>query len=240
MNIIWDILIVAILAVCTVLAYRKGLIATLFGLLGVVIALVGAWSFHQPVGAMLDQQFVHEPVRQTVLNTLSDTPVLNYDDALANMDVAGKIRQMPDALVSLLKTVGISSDDILRQVGNATASSVEMKNQLIDRIADPISATISTAIAFVLLFVVLLLLCSVAAKLLGALCNLLPVGKRLNRIGGGVIGFIKGALIVLVITATLWAISAGIDSGFFARETLEKTLLVREIVNINPVANIFG
>lgn len=240
MGFIWDILIIAILVVCTALAYRKGLIATLFGLLGVVIALVGAWSLQGPVGAMIDQQFVHKPVRQMVLGTLSDTPVLEYEDALAKIDVAQKIREMPDALQSLLESVGISSDEIIKEVGSATAASAQLKNQLIDSIADPISATISTAIAFILLFVVLLILCSVAAKLISALCNLLPVGKKLNRIGGGIIGLVKGVLIVLIVTAVLWAISAGIDEGFMARDALKSTLLTREIVKINPIVNIFG
>ncbi len=239
MGIIFDLVLVAILAVCVFLAYRKGLIATLFGLLGTVIALIGAWIFSTPVGAWIDQTFVHTPVRNMVLSTLSGSPVMKYEEALAGLDVAGKIRAMPEALKNLLASVGISSEEIVAKAQSATASSVEAKNQLIDSIANPISATISTAIAFVILFVVLLLACSVAAKLLSALCGLLPLGKQLNAVGGAAIGFVKGVIIVLVVTAVLWGICAGATEGLFSQETMESTLVTKEIVKINPICDIF-
>ncbi len=240
MGFVWDIILVAILIVCIFLAYRKGLIATLFSLLSTVVALLGAWMLSTPVGAWIDQMFVHGPVRRFVLSTLSDTPVMKYDEALNNIDVASRIRSMPAALKTLLESIGLSSDTLVAEAQKATVNSAEMKNQLIDRIADPISATISTAIAFVVLFVVLLVVCSLAAKLLSALCNLLPVGKQLNAIGGGVIGFAKGLIIVLVVSAVLWAVSSGVETkSFFGKETIDTSLVTKEIIKINPICNIF-
>lgn len=232
---ILDVVILAILGGCVFLAYRKGLIKMFFDLLGTVIALVGAWVLSTPVGVIIDQNFVHAPVRNMVLGTLSDTPVLKYDEALVNMDVAGRIRSMPEALKKLLETMGISPAEIVAKAESVTASSAEAKNQLIDSIASPISATISTAIAFIVLFVVLLILCFVVAKLLGALCGLIPVGKKLNAIGGGIVGFAEGAIIVLVLTAVLWAIPTGV----FSRETIDGTFITKAIVEINPICNIF-
>lgn len=239
MGIIWDLVLLVILAVCVFLAYRKGLIATLFSLLGAIIALVGAWVLSTPVGVLIDQNFVHAPVRSMVLSTLSDTPVLQYEEALADLDVAARIRAMPDALKSLLESVGISSADIIAGAESVTSASADAKNQLIDSIASPISATISTAIAFIVLFIVLLILCMVVSKLLSALCGLLPLGKKLNAVGGGVVGLVKGLVIVLVVTAVLWAVSAGAGEGLFSRETLNSTLITKEIVKINPICDIF-
>ena len=239
MQFIWDIIIVVILAVCVWLAYRKGLIKTLFDLLGTVIAFLGALAFNGMVGNWIDTTFVRTPVRNMVLSTLADTPVLKYEDALAGIDVAAKIRKMPEALKGLLESVGVSTEEIIGKVGSASATTTEAKNQLIDSIAAPISATISTAIAFIVLFVVLLIVCMVASKLLSALFNLLPVGRQLNRIGGGAIGLVQGVLIVLVVTAVIWAVSRSAGEGFFSAETLDKTLLTKELIKINPICDLF-
>ena len=238
MQFLWDIIFVAIIAGFVFYAYRKGLVATVFNLLGTVIAFLGALTLKSPVGAWIDTTFVQAPVRNMVLSTLMDSPVLQYEEALKSADVAGKLQKMPEALKTLLESVGISPDGIVSGITSAT--SLEAKNALIDRIALPVSATISTAIAFVGLFVILLIVCFVAAKLLSALCNLLPVGKNLNRIGGGVIGFVEGALIVLVISAVVWCISLGVDDGFFSYQTLENTTLTKWIIENNPICSLLG
>ena len=234
MGVIWDIILLAIIALCAFLAYRKGLIGTLFGLLGTVVAFVGAWMLSNPVGVWIDQSFVRAPVRNMVLSTLSGSPVLKYEEALANLDVAAQIRSMPEALQSLL-----SSEEIVAHASSISGNTLEAKNQLIDSIVNPISATISTAIAFVALFVVLLIACSLLSKVLTALCGLLPLGKKVNAIGGAICGGIKGCIIVLVVTAVLWGISLGSPKGFFGREGLETAVLTRSIIAINPICDIF-
>ncbi|MBQ6947598.1 MAG: CvpA family protein [Clostridia bacterium] len=239
MGIIWDIVLILIMALCVYLAYRKGLIATLFSLLGTVISLVGAWMFSAPVGVWLDQNYVHSPVRNAVLSALADTPVLQYEEALADLDVAAKLRVMPDALSAMLESVGISPAEISAVAQKTSAASLEAKNQLIDRIANPISATISTAVAFIGLFVALLLVCLLLSKLLSALCELLPLGKKFNAVGGAVFGLIKGSIIVLVVTAVLWASCLGTTQGFFSYQTLESSLITKEIIEINPICDIF-
>ena len=239
MQFIWDVVIIAILAVCVWLSYRKGLIKTLFDLLGTVIAFLGALAFNGAVGAWIDTTFVRNPVRNMVLSTLADTPVLKYEDALTGIDVAAKIRSMPAALKGILDSVGVSADEIIGKVSAVSANTAEAKNQLIDSIAAPVSATISTAIAFIVLFVVLLIVCMVASKLLSALFNLLPVGRQFNRIGGGVIGLVQGMLIVLVVTAAIWAVTRGVSEGFCSAEALDKTLITKEIIKINPICNLF-
>ncbi len=239
MQFILDIVIVAVLAIFTFLAYKKGLIKTLFGMLGTLVAFLGAFAFKGAVGGWLDVTFVRPSVRNMVLSTLSGSPVLDYDKALSSLDVAGKVQKMPEALRSLLETVGISAADITSSLSSLSANTLEAKNKLIDSIAAPISATISTAIAFVILFVVLLIVCKVGAKILSALFNLLPIGKQFNRLGGAAVGLVEGALIVLVLTAVIWGISLGADKGIFSPETLEKTLITKEIIKINPICNLF-
>ena len=237
MEFLWDIIFIAIIVVMTFLAYRKGLIKTVFNLLGTVVAFVGALVLREPVGQWIDTAFVKAPVRKMVLSTLSDTPILDYEQALAQMDVAGKIRSMPDALKDLLDMVGLPTDEILSNITAATDTIA--KNDLIDSIASPISATISTAIAFVALFVVLLVVCFVAAKLLSALLGLLPIGKTLDRIGGGIVGLVEGALIVLVVSAVFWAVSMAVDNGFFSRAAMEDTVFTAWLIEHNPICSLF-
>lgn len=235
MSYVWDIMIIAVVAVCAFLACKKGLISTLFGLLGTVVSMVLALLLKGVVGAFINDAFVAEPVRRFVLSTVSGAPCTDYESMLQNTDVLAKIKEMPEALSNLLKMLGISASDVLNTGSAATQNA---KNQLIDSIAGPISATISTAIAFILLFVIFSLLCMVAAKLLTALCSILPFGKKLNKIGGGIVGACKGLIIVLILSAVVSAVSLGIQpqsDHLFSEKTIGNTVLLKEVNKINPI-----
>lgn len=240
MQYIWDILILGILIGLFIWGYYKGLIKTIFGLAAIVIAVFGAITFKAPVGEWIDDAFVHQPVRKYVLGVISDAPVLSYDDALAKTDIVANIKKMPAELKGVLNMAGIDPEQMITEASSGLQkSSNEFKNKLVDRIADPISATISTAIAVLVLFVVLLALCLIAAKLLGALCSLIPLGKKLDKLGGGILGLIKAAVVILVISAVIWGISAGTkDDSVFSRDTIEKTVVLKEIIHINPICKL--
>lgn len=242
MQYILDVVILAIAVGCFILGYYKGLIKSIFGLAAVVIALIGAITFKAPVAKWADETFVHQPVRNYVLSIIAETPVLDYESALSDIDVTAQIKSMPKELQTLLEMVGIDTDEIISEVSSrAKAGTNEAKNKIVDMIADPISAVVSGALAFVGLFVLLLILCMIAARLLSMLIGLIPLGKQANRIGGGLLGLVKAAAIILVVCAVAWDISVAIKpqkGSLLARDTISKTVIFKEIVKIDPLCKL--
>ncbi len=238
MRVVWDLLIVAILAFCAWRGYRKGLIKTLFGLAGVLLAFVGAISLKGVVGGYIDQAFVHKPVENFVISTIAGSKVGSYETALENVDVAKEIEQMPSALRELLAVADIDPQEI---IDRATKQGNSAKKELVACIADPISATISTAIAFIVLFILLSILCVVAAKFLSAVCNLLPLGKQINQIGGILAGVLKGAVVVFVLCTIVGVLSATTDrksDGPISQKTIQSTMIFKEIVQLTPAKDL--
>jgi len=47
-------------------------------------------------------------------------------------------------------------------------------------------------------------------------------------------------LIVLILTAVVWGISAGVEDGFFSREALNNTTVTKFIIENNPICNLLG
>ncbi len=239
MNWILDIAVVVIVAISVFLAYKKGLIASLFSLLGTLIALVLSFVLRAPVAAWLDGMFINNAVKGFVLNTLQGTGFGNYEDSLSKLNLSEILKSVPEEFENLLKMVGV---DLAEISSGVTQNTLEAKNRFIESIANPISATISSVVAFVALFVILAIACFFAAKFLTLLFNALPFTKKINKIGGAILGFLRGLLIVyvLVIAVTTVANTMGVDEkSIFSKETVSQTVLVKNIQMINPLALLF-
>ena len=239
MNIIIDLILVAILVVSAVFAAKKGLIGTIFSLASTVVAIALSLMLCAPVSGFIDNTFVNKPVKQYILSAVDSTSIgKSYDQAIENIDVAGKIEAMPQSLKSVLELANVDVDEMVakaKAVQNDTASA---KDELINKIAAPISATISKVIALVVLFAVLSIGLWVVAKLITAVFNALPLGKSLNKFGGLAFGILRGLIIVFVIATLFSAITKMVDpksNNIFSQKTVDSTVVLKTTMDFNPV-----
>lgn len=239
MNIIIDIILVAILVVSAFLAAKKGLIGTIFSLASTVLAIILSIALSTPVSNFVDENFVNPSVKKYIINVVDSSSIgKSYDDAVNSIDVASKIEQMPDALKKVLNTAGISVDEIVDKAENAKDDAKETKDNLINSIAKPISSTISRVISLVVLFVVLSIGLWFAAKFITALFNLIPLGKSLNKFGGLAFGVVRGLIIVFVICSLFSAVTKAIDpesNNLFSQKTIDSTIILKTGINLNPI-----
>ncbi|MBQ6824926.1 MAG: CvpA family protein [Clostridia bacterium] len=234
MAIIFDVLVLVILAVSVFFAYKKGLIQTLFSLVGGLAALALAVSMCSTAADWLNRELIRPTVRDAVLTAVNGSELgKKYDEALASVDVVGNLREMPDALRDFLEGFHLDVDAIVSSAEKSKEDSLVAKEKLIESIADPISMGLSKAAALLGLFVVFFLLLFVAARLLDTVFEVLPLGKKINKVGGVVFGIIRAVLIILVFGAVVALLSGNIISP----EILEKTLLLKYINEINPILN---
>ncbi|MBQ8892983.1 MAG: CvpA family protein [Clostridia bacterium] len=238
MAIILDILVAAIIVLSVFLAYKKGLIKTLFSLVGGIAAVVLAVTMSAPVANWLNEEFVGPAVRNTVLTAVNGSDLnAKYDQALESVDVVGKLKDMPENLREFLENLNVDIDDIIDSAGQSKADSLAAKEKLIDSIADPVSAAISKAIALIALVIVFFILLLVATRLLDTVFRVLPFGKSLNKAGGLIFGVIRAALIVMVLGAVVYGLASG--NILLSLDELDSTLLLKHINKINPILNFF-
>lgn len=220
MGIVIDVIIVAIIAISAVFAYKKGFIGTVFSLVGTVVAIVLSVMLCNPVAEVVDKNYVNPAVKSYIETTVEKS----LDDVIPE---GGKfdfgIENMPASIKSLLDFAGVNNIE-----GNLANSTQE----LVERIANPISKTISRVVTLVVLFAVLNIALWVVCKLITAVFNALPLGKKLNKIGGLAFGIIRGLLIVFVVSLLFGAL--------ISQKTVNSTYILKTVSNINPISQILN
>ncbi len=244
MNIIIDIILLAIIILSAFFAAKKGFIGTLFSLASTLVAIVLSVVLSSPVSVFLDNNFVNPSVKSYIVSVVDNSAIgQSYEDALASIDVASKIESMPSGLRSVLEIAEIDVDKIANKAKEITDNSTEKKDELINSIASPISGTISKVIALVGLFIILNIALWIVSKLLTAIFNLIPVGKKLNKFGGLLFGVLRGLIIIFVVSTLFTAISRGVSpdsNNIFSQSTIEKTVILKSVSGFNPVSAIMN
>ncbi len=237
MAFIIDIIIVAIIALSVFLAYKKGMIKTLFSLVGGLVAVVLAVSLSAPVADWLNNEYVGPTVRNTVLTAVNGSAVNeSYEDALDSVDVVGQLQKMPENLRTFLETLNVDVDKIVSSAEDVKTNTVAMKEQLIDSIATPVSEALSTAIALIGLSILFFVLLFVVTRILDTVFRVLPMGKSLNKAGGMILGAARALLIVMLLGAAVYGLAMG--NILFTTEELEHTLILKTINQFNPILNV--
>lgn len=236
MAIILDLLAVVIIAVSVFFAYKKGLIKTLFSLVGGIAAVVLAVWMSTPVAGWLNEEFIGPTIRNTVLTAVNGTSLSEgYDKALESVDVVGNLQEMPEKLRTFLENLNVDIDGIVASAEQSKANSVAAKEQLINSIADPISETVSKAVALVALAIIFFVLLFVVTRLLDTVFRVLPFGKSLNQTGGVIFGVIRAALFLMVFGAVVYGLAQG--NVLLSTEELNETWILKYINQYNPILN---
>ena len=239
MNIIIDVILLAIIVVSAVFAAKRGFIGTLFSLAGTVVAVILAIMLSGPVSGFVDAQFINPSVKKYILTVVDSSAAgKSYNAALESIDVAQKIKEMPAPLKAVLDLAGIDSQEVVNKVSAVSSNVAEAKDAYIKMIADPISATISRVLTLIGLFIVLFIILWVVTKLLEAVFNAIPFGEGANRAGGLIFGILRGVVIVLAISTLFTALSKGVDpdsNNIFSQKTIDSTVLLKTVNDFNPI-----
>ena len=240
MNIIIDVILVAIIAVSAFFAYKKGFIGTLFSLAGTVAAIALSITLCATVSGFINDNFVNPTVKSYIIKVIDSSSIgKSYEEALANgTEIVNNINEMPESLKEVLDHAGIDTKEIIAAANNTEADAAAAVDNLINKIATPISTTISRVVALIGLFIVLSVALWVVCKLLTAVFNLLPLGKKLNKFGGLAFGVARGVLIVFVISTLFVAVSKSVDpdsNNLFSNKTIESTAVLKTVNSFNPI-----
>jgi uncharacterized membrane protein required for colicin V production len=224
-RLILDIVLLAIVALCTWTGYRRGLIGGIAGILAVIIALFG--------GSLLSSAYSHEVVpvmqpfaegyidsqniRDEVLNTLG----YGYSD-LSLEDILERDPSLRTGYAEeCMKIMGMYPDRAeemaQKSVEYAGRNNVSMTEAVVTVLCDTVSFVGGLTLAFLLILILL-----VAIGNIGNLSFRLPNLELVDEIGGAVLGFIKGFLYCVLLC---WVLSfLGLVIG---KDTLESTTLAR-------------
>ena len=228
MSIILDIILVAIFAAYVFFAAKKGFVRTLLELVAVVAAIFLSLQISPVIAQTAYDGFVEKEIVATLEEQISENV-----DALSVTEKANAVLDsIPDFAVSLAASAGVEISTIKEQISSQKIDSQNLAQSLVDKIAEPIVVGALTIIIFILLAVVLMIALKFVAKLVSKLFDI-PLVKSVNRSLGGVLGAIKGVLVVIVICTALRFIFGGGDGELSV--AVNNSFVVGLLDEINPL-----
>lgn len=234
MAIVFELIVVAILAAFVLLGIKRGLVLSLCGLVGVLIAFGGAGVLARTLSPMvadaLEPKFaaaIEEQLDQQIQASLEENGQIGEEaptpDTLPLQDVLNALRDM-GFYEPLINSVNEAVENGMTQVAASAAA----------KVAAAIAQSVAYLILFLVGFVVILILWKVVSRALDLVARL-PVLHFLNKTLGGVFGLLQGCLILFI---AAWAIQ--FMGNLIPAETVEQTTLLKFFMTTNPLSLLSG
>ena len=181
MSIIVDLVILAIMILCIIIGYVRGLTGSLIKILSFVLSIVIAFILFIPISNLIiDKTQIDENLEQTIRETI-----------IGNEQ--NKEENMPQAI----------TDYIGQKVENVAD---DAKEAIADSTARDVAVTIVKAGTWILLFIIARILL-IFLRFITALIAKLPVIKQCDILGGIIYGIIEGLIIIYVLLAIISFVS---------------------------------
>jgi len=220
-----DLLVILTVVFFSWRGWKKGLILTLFGLVAVFVALIGAnflAARFEPVAAdyltprfeaMLTDQFTQELEKEQEAK-----PEISFEEL-----------PVSNLIVDFLQDVGLFeslAEEFSASVKETAQKSIASAASLI---AAALARLVAKTLLFILFFVGILIAWFVISHLLDLVFKL-PVLDTLNSTGGMICGLVK-ALLIIWIAVLLLQLKSNLVTG----ETLHSSFVFRFFIEYNPI-----
>ncbi len=225
--VIIDVILGLIIVVGICIGYKKGFAGMLVGFLGKIIAFVVACICSKIFTEMICKA-IKEPVLNQVVKKLSEFPVASSAGELTQ----NFLNSLPTALSNIVGFYLPDSVNIQNTTNDIVSSTAA---GLTDSVFMPIINLIISSLLFFVLFSVLSIVVKRTAKSMYNIKKVPFVGK-VNSFMGALLGFVDGAVIVLVIAFAICVILP-FAFGEQIKVYEQNSYILKFLCDINPFVN---
>lgn len=213
MGIIVDLIIVAIILLCILVGYKKGLTGSLIKLVSFVVALVLAFMLYKPVANLVvENTQIDDTIKSAIVETLGAKQTENTEET--------------------------TSTSILENINkNIEQATLEAREEIVETTAQETTKTIiyiGSGLAIFIAARFALFIISLFAKGITSL----PIIKQIDRVGGIAYGAVEGLVIVYIALVIISLISVvWVDNPITIAIT--KSTLGNMLYNNNIILKLF-
>lgn len=194
-----DYAIVVIIALYGLKGYFRGLINTVFSLVGYILGMVFAYLFSPKLALLVMQktgigEIVGERI-ESIIPAISQLPAMSFGDAESSLKLLEKSPEISGA---------ISESPFLKQFMMITSSAADTGTACQDTIVtmnDMLTFTILKVLAIIAIFIVVKLLVVILGKILTSILNYSTIMSTANRTGGMALGLGSGIILTYLVFA---------------------------------------
>lgn len=234
MWIIFDLIIIAIIAFYVFLSAKHGFVQTVIEFIGFGLAIYFAFIIGGAIAQPVYDNTMKPEIIESVKASVEKSGEANIDTAVDKAWGA-----LPGYVVTVADSVNITSDNLKNSInGEIKESNIShiIAEKTEETIARPIAIPLVKTLIAVPVFLVLMLLVKILARVIGKMFNFSLVGK-LNRLLGGILGFGKGVVIAITVAIVTTTIISLTKDGFlfFTMENVNNSLLFSLLANLSPI-----
>lgn len=237
MGIIIDVIIIAILAICIGLGFKRGLTGSLLKIVSFILALIIAFVLFKPVSNFIIDntnwdETLEQSIRQIFIEeTMQENNIQEQNKNTENTQLSNeqiqeneKTQSMPDVMINYI-------NEAVENVGT------EAKNAIVESTARNVATTIINIGVLIALFLVSRIVL-IFIKGLTQLITKLPVIKQFDKLGGIIYGLLEALVIIYVILTILSLVSPlisnsgiiqAIENSFIGSVMYDNNLLLKLI-----------
>ncbi|OJU09208.1 MAG: hypothetical protein BGN88_14760 [Clostridiales bacterium 43-6] len=226
MSIVLDALLVLIVLFYIWRSAKRGFVRTIIEMVGYILSLVVAFSAAGYLSGQIYESFVRPSIVKSIEANLNDYDGNNVSNILNSVR-----NNIPSYMLTAANydtnVESVVAEEIQKSKGQAKESAIAIA----DTLAKPAMIYILRIILIFVLFTILMFLVRFLAKSINRVFNL-PILGTANQILGGVLGIVKGAVVVILLCALI-SISIKLfgDQGFINQDIVNNTYLYRYIVD---------
>ena len=221
-----DIILIAIMAIAVFVGWKRGLVMSVFLLGATIIAIFVASVLSPVVATGLEKLGVADAMAPKFSSIVEENLMEEYNENGA-VDVNSAIEKLP--LPSFL-TEKISSG-----VNDKAEESISKISADIGAKAATLACAV---IAFIIIFVLVIIVMQVL-KIALKIAVKLPLVKQTDKIGGILVGFLQGALVVLVLLLFVSTLSSTEFMSGIVKE-IENSTITAFLYESNFIGKIFS
>ena len=214
MWVIMDIIIIAVILLCTFIGYKKGLVGVIFKIISFFIAILVAILLSGPISNWIME---NTSVAQEIEGALTEK--------LIEENVEEKEIEKED--------INNTSQIVVDYINKYTT---DVKNVGVRATAREITATTIRVVVIIVLYIGTKIILFFFRALVNALAEL-PIIKQFNKLGGTIYGLLKGILIVYVVLALLSLIAPMVNNVALF-EMINSSILGNFMYNHNLILTI--
>lgn len=233
---ILDIIIIGVVLILVIIGIKRGIAKTLLNALSVIASAICSFLGAGLLSNLIYTTVIAPSVTKNITDSMADST------ASAATIIQEAFDSLPEFVTGTFKTLGISIEALTKSANDAAGSADSGVSQAVDFALKPVITSVLSAILIILLFIVFLLIFRYIARKAEKLFHI-PIVGTLNRILGGALGFIEGAVICIAFAVVCKVAFVFSQDPLISAEMISQSVVFSAVYNheiLNNIAAFLG
>lgn len=224
---ILDGIIILIVALSIFIGYKRGFIRSILQLVGMLAAVVVAFSFSGTIAEWVYDDFLSEPTQESIVD------LLHRDETPETDEIEEVLSVIPFFLRNTLNVDQIAQDAMVVITEKVNETAETTAKMVSENVVRPVAVTVMRILIFIVLTVVLLLVVKLLLQIIKPITKL-PLLRQADGALGAVIGAVKGLLFVLLAVAVMQLLAS--SGALITQADMDNTVITKWIAETSFVA----